>query len=87
MSRRCAMPDPADLERIARAAGGDRVVAGTLAWSDEALGWVAEWRLSAQGKNHRWQARGVGFDDAFRNVVTGAAQILSGNGQPADLVK
>ncbi len=76
-----------DLDRLAKIAGGDMVVAGTLSWSDEALGWVAQWRLSARGKNHRWQARGVGFDDAFRNVVTGASQILSRNGQPADLVK
>ena len=76
-----------DLDRIAKVAGGDMVVAGSLSWSDEALGWIAQWLLSARGKNYRWQARGVGFDDAFRNVVSGAAQILSGNGQPADLVK
>ncbi|MEP9370546.1 DUF2066 domain-containing protein [Mesorhizobium sp. KR1-2] len=79
--------DPADLERVANAAGAEKVVAGTLLWSDQALGWVSEWRLSVQGKSYRWQARGVGFDDAFRNVVSGAAQILSGNGQPADIVK
>jgi hypothetical protein len=26
--------------------------------------------------------RGVSFDDAFRNALRGAAQVLSGNGQP-----
>ena len=27
-------------------------------------------------------ASGVSFDDAFRNALRGAAQVLSGNGQP-----
>lgn len=53
-----------------------------MAWRDEALGWVADWRLLANGKDYRWQVRGVSFDDAFRNAMLGTAQILSGNGQP-----
>ncbi|MDH6230608.1 hypothetical protein M2281_001180 [Mesorhizobium soli] len=76
-----------ELADLAGIAGDDTVVAGTLAWSDKALGWVADWRLPVGGKTYEWHARGVGYDDAFRNVVAGAAQILSGNGQPADLVK
>jgi uncharacterized protein len=53
-----------------------------MLWSEEALGWVAEWRLAAAGKTYRWQIRGVSFDDAFRNAMAGAAQVLSGHGQP-----
>ena len=34
------------------------------------------------GKTYRWQVRGVSFDEAFRVAMGGAAQILSGNGQP-----
>jgi len=66
---------------------GDMIVAGTLNWSDKALGWVANWRLAAGGRTYDWHARGVGYDEAFRNAVAGAAQILSGNGQPVNLVK
>ena len=29
-----------------------------------------------------WQVRGVSFDEAFRVAMRGAAQVLSGNGQP-----
>jgi hypothetical protein len=31
---------------------------------------------------HRWQVRGVTFDEAFRRGIGGAAQVLSGNGDP-----
>ncbi|THK37719.1 DUF2066 domain-containing protein [Ensifer sp. MPMI2T] len=72
----------AQLERLAKKIGGDAVLAGTISWSDEALGWIADWQLDRAGKTHRWQIRGVSFDDAFRNAVRGAAQILSGNGAP-----
>jgi hypothetical protein len=65
------------------AKGGEEVaLAGTLAWSDAARGWIAEWRMAVDGKDHRWQIRGVSFDEAFRNGMRGAAQILSGNGRP-----
>ena len=68
-----------DLPRLAAAArtiGGDLALAGNLVWNEEALGWVADWRLGEGGKIYRWQIRGVGFDDAFRNAMAGAAQIL-----------
>lgn len=73
---------PEALASMAKILGGDLVLAGTMAWRDEALGWVADWRLLANGKDYRWQVRGVSFDDAFRNAMLGTAQILSGNGQP-----
>jgi hypothetical protein len=70
------------LDARARTMGGDLALAGSLLWSEEALGWVADWRLDARGASYHWQIRGVGFDDAFRNAMAGAAQILSGHGQP-----
>jgi uncharacterized protein len=74
--------DPSTLDTAAKTIGGDLALAGDLLWSEEALGWIANWRLDARGKTHRWQIRGVSFDDAFRNAIAGAAQMLSGHGQP-----
>jgi hypothetical protein len=74
----------ADLPRLdaaARTMGGDLALGGSMLWSEEALGWIADWRLGAQGKSYRWRIRGVSFDDAFRNAMAGVAQILSGHGQ------
>jgi hypothetical protein len=59
------------------------VLVGQLTWDDEELGWVTEWRLEAEGRSHRWQMRGVTFDEAFRRGIGGAAQVLSGNGDPS----
>lgn len=74
--------DAASLDARAGALGGDRVLAGTLVWSDEALGWIATWRLYHDGSEQVWGARGISFDDAFRHALRGAAKILSGNGAP-----
>ncbi|MGH6945975.1 MAG: DUF2066 domain-containing protein [Kiloniellales bacterium] len=74
--------DLAALDTVAKTIGADLALAGELTWSDEALGWIADWRLGAEGETHRWGIRGVSFDAAFRNALGGAAQILSGNGQP-----
>jgi len=62
--------------------GGDVLLRGHLAWSDDDLGWITEWRLDLKGSPHRWRFRGVTFDEAFRRGLGGAAQILSGNGEP-----
>lgn len=74
--------DPAGLDAAAKAAGGDRALVGTLDWSDAEHGWIADWAIAHDGKAARWQRRGISFDDAFRDGLSGAAQILSGNGQP-----
>ncbi len=76
------LADPAGLKAIAKSAGGEVALAGSLLWSDEALGWIAEWRLDSKGKIYRWQIAGVSFDAALRSAVGGTAQILSGHGQP-----
>jgi hypothetical protein len=74
--------DPSRLEATATRIGGDLALVGSMLWSEEALGWLADWRLAAPGKTYRWQIRGVNFDQAFRNAMAGAAQVLSGHGQP-----
>jgi hypothetical protein len=68
----------------ARAAepGGEVALVGRLKWDDQELGWASEWRMEWQGRLHRWQLRGVTFDEAFRRAIGGAAQILSGSGDP-----
>ncbi|MGE0499479.1 MAG: DUF2066 domain-containing protein [Rhizobiaceae bacterium] len=75
---------PRDLDAAATVAGaaGGILLAGSLTWSDEALGWIAEWRLVQGGRDSVWQASGISFDDAFRHALRGAAQLLSGNGTP-----
>jgi hypothetical protein len=74
--------DMARLDRLAREAGADPALAGSIVWSDKELGWIADWRLAMDGKTYHWQVRGVGFDEAFRVAIRGAAQVLSDNGQP-----
>lgn len=74
---------PSGLGSVATAAGGDQALVGSLAWSDADRGWIAEWSLDFDGKPYRWRISGVSFDDAFRNALRGAAQVLSGNGEPA----
>jgi hypothetical protein len=62
---------------------GEQPLAGTLKWNKQLLGWEADWRLMAGHTQHRWGIKGVNFDAAFRDAIGGAAQILSGNGDPA----
>lgn len=70
------------LAGTARKAGGDTPLAGVLVWSDKDFGWVAYWAVLRNGKAVTWTVRGVGFDEAFRVGMRGAAKVLSGNGQP-----
>jgi hypothetical protein len=63
--------------------GGEVALLGRLLWNDRELGWATEWQIEWQGRPHRWQLRGVTFDEAFRRAIGGAAQILSDNGDPA----
>jgi hypothetical protein len=75
-----------DLSRFdaaAQAIGGDLALVGHMAWSDAAMSWVADWRLRSADATYQWQVRSVTFDDGFRKAFGGAAQILSGNGQPS----
>ncbi len=76
-----AKADPSSLEATVNKIG-DLALVGSMVWAEETLGWVADWRLAPPGRAYRWQIRGVGFDEAFRNAMAGAAQVLSGHGQP-----
>lgn len=62
--------------------GADMAVVGALTWSEADLGWEADWQMTVDDVPYRWRAHRVSFDDAFRNAIGGAAQILSGHGAP-----
>jgi hypothetical protein len=76
-----APPFPA-LALIAAEQGGEVVLVGRLVWDDRDLGWATQWQMEWGGRTHRWQVRGVTFDESFRRGIGGAAQVLSGNGDP-----
>lgn len=82
------LDDPAAREDARRLAdltarvGADVPLTGSLVWSDEAMGWIASWRLAGKDGSRSWTARGISFDDAFRLGLRGAGRILSGNGSP-----
>jgi hypothetical protein len=63
--------------------GGEVALVGRLVWDDRELGWATQWQIDWHGHTHRWQVRKTNFDEAFRRGIGGAAQILSGNGDPA----
>ncbi len=63
--------------------GGEVALIGRLVWVDRELGWATQWQIDWRGRTHRWQVRRTNFDEAFRRGIGGAAQILSGNGDPA----
>jgi hypothetical protein len=69
-------------EPVVAGQGGEAALVGRLVWDDRALGWATQWRIDWHGRAHRWQVRGTNFDEAFRRGIGGAAQILSGNGDP-----
>jgi uncharacterized protein len=72
----------ARLDALARRNDGDMALAGRLVWVERPLGWTAQWRIAWQGTTYRWRITGVSFDDAFRNAMEGAEQIMSGHGRP-----
>jgi hypothetical protein len=70
------------LTALAAELGGEVVLVGRLVWDDRDLGWATQWQMAWDGRTHRWQLRGLTFDETFRRGIGGAAQILSGNGDP-----
>jgi len=70
------------LARVAAEEGGEVVLVGRSVWDDRDLGWATQWQMEWRGRTLRWQLRGVTFDETFRRGIGGAAQILSGNGDP-----
>lgn len=57
-------------------------VTGTLIWSDSANGWIGQWNATWHGHSAHWGERGVGFDAAFRDAVSGALALISGHATP-----
>jgi hypothetical protein len=68
------------LAPVAAEQDAEAVLIGRLVWDDRQLGWATQWQIDWAGRTHRWQVRGVTFDEAFRRGIGGAAQLLSGNG-------
>jgi hypothetical protein len=68
---------PAKLAEAVGKQGGDVVLIARLVWDDQELRWNTDWQLARQGKAHRWQLTAVTFDEAFRQGIGGAAQILA----------
>jgi uncharacterized protein len=75
------------LTPLAAELDGENTLVGRLVWDDRALGWATNWQMQWHGRTQRWQVRGVTFDEAFRRGIGGAAQVLSGNGGPADYIR
>jgi hypothetical protein len=71
------------LASVAAQQGGEIALVGRLVWVDRELGWATQWQMDWRSRTHRWQVRGVTFDEAFRRGIGGAAQILSNNDDPA----
>ena len=67
---------------LAEAGPGRFRVLGALNWSVKALGWVGTWQAGAAGQEHRWEISGVGYDQAFASMVSGAVMLAHGTGVP-----
>jgi hypothetical protein len=80
-SELAAVP-PSTLAPVAAEQGAEVALVGQLVWDDRKLGWATQWQMDWLGRTHRWQIGGVTFDEAFRRGIGGAAQVLSGNGDP-----
>lgn len=65
-------------DAMALARDSDAVLSGRIAFSEQALSWIEEWRLDAGGRQMVWQSRSTTFDDAFRNVMRETLQRLAG---------
>ena len=68
-------------------AAGDEVLVGLLNWDKGSISWHADWRLNWRGATHHWTIRAATYDEAFRNAMGGAAQIMSGHGEPSDVIE
>jgi hypothetical protein len=69
---------PAKLVEVAAARGAEAVLVARLVWDDRKLRWTADWQIERQGRSQRRQLSAVTFDEAFRQGIGAAAQILAG---------
>ena len=73
---------PVSLAGALEGKGSETILIGQLSWNDRKLGWDAQWRMNFGGKSHNWRLLAPTYDEAFRRGIGGAAQMLSGNGEP-----
>ena len=69
---------PAKIAEAVAGRGGEVVLIVRLVWDDQELRWNSDWQLDWQGKSKQWQLAAVTFDEAFRQGIGAAAQILAG---------
>jgi len=77
-----AKATPASLAGALDGKSSETMLIGQLTWNDRKLGWDARWRMDFGGKPHGWRLLAPTYDEAFRRGIGGAAQMLSGNGEP-----
>lgn len=77
-----AKATPASLASALEGRSSDTMLIGQLSWNERKLGWDAQWRMDLGGKSHNWRLLAPTYDEAFRRGIGGAAQMLSGNGEP-----
>lgn len=68
---------PAKLAEVAARTGGEAVLVARLNWDDRELRWATDWQIDWQGRPQRWQLTAITFDEAFRQGIGGAAQIVA----------
>ena len=74
--------DAAGVATISGRLGRSPLLVGTLVWSGSDLGWQTAWHLTADGRQHVWQATGLTYDEVFRRGFAGTLQVLAGHGEP-----
>jgi uncharacterized protein len=68
----------ARLGEAAARRGAEAVLIARLVWDDQALQWMADWQLDWHGKPRQWRLSATTFDEAFRQGIGSAAQIIAG---------
>jgi len=58
------------------------LVAGRLEFQTAVPGWAGSWRMRYRGREYAWSIKGVNFDAAFRDLVSGVVLVGSGHGAP-----
>ncbi|MBR1267774.1 DUF2066 domain-containing protein [Bradyrhizobium sp. AUGA SZCCT0222] len=70
---------PAKIAEAVAGRGGEGELIVRLVWDDQELRWNSDWQLDWQGRSQQWQLAAVTFDEAFRQGIGAAAQILAGH--------
>ncbi len=68
---------PTKLAEATAKQGGEVVLIAHLVWDEAALHWNAEWQFEGKDRWQQWRSSAVTYDEAFRQGLGGAAQIMS----------